>query len=123
MTALINILISVVFVKEYGLIGVAIGTLCAMMFELIWMMQYCYRKILCISILAALKIFLFDGVVWTFASIISKHVSLKAISYISWSIMALKVAFIWVIILCIANYIFYKNYIKANSCKSEAESI
>lgn len=45
-TALINILISVVFVKEYGLIGVAIGTLCAMMFELIWMMQYCYRKIL-----------------------------------------------------------------------------
>lgn len=122
-TALINILISVVFVKEYGLIGVAIGTLCAMMFELIWMMQYCYRKILCISILPALKVFLFDGVVWVFVSIISKRVALKAISYVSWGIMALKVAFIWMIILCIANYILYKKYIRANSCKSEADSI
>ena len=109
LTALINIVISIVCVKENGLVGVAVGTLCAMIFELVWMMIYCYKKILDISLKPVLKLLLLDVIVWKAAITICEKISLRTLSYVAWGEMALKVAFIWGIILCMINFILFGN--------------
>ena len=109
LTALINIVISIVCVKENGLVGVAVGTLCAMIFELVWMMIYCYKKILDISLKPVLKLLLLDVIVWKVAITICEKISLRSLSYVAWGEMALKVAFIWGIILCMINFILFGN--------------
>ena len=40
--ASMNVVISAVVVKQFGLIGVAVGTLIAMIYQTIWMANYCY---------------------------------------------------------------------------------
>ena len=45
--ALINIVVSVLAVKKWGLVGVAIGTLIAMFYQTIWMAIYDSKNLIC----------------------------------------------------------------------------
>ena len=45
LAAVINIVVSILTVKKWGLIGVAIGTLCAMFYQTIWMAIYDSKNI------------------------------------------------------------------------------
>ncbi len=44
--AALNVVISILFVRKYGLIGVAIGTLISMIYRMIMVMRYCNARIL-----------------------------------------------------------------------------
>lgn len=106
-TALINVFISVIAVKSYGLIGVAIGTFCAMSYQMVWMLRYSYNKILKIEIKDCIKLFLLDAIIVLIASLICINIRMYTVTYFSWILMAIKVAFVWGSIIFIINIVFY----------------
>ena len=110
-TAIINIIISVIAVNSYGLIGVAIGTFCAMTYQMIWMLIYSYKKLLQIPIKGCIKLFVEDIFIILVATMICLNIRMQSITYISWIILAIRVAFVWGCIILITNVVLYKKYI------------
>ena len=109
LAAVINLLISAITVYSYGLIGVAIGTFSAMMYQMIWMIIYCYKKILRVEMKVCSKLIILDIVILLLASVICCNFKMQSISFISWILMSIKVALVWGSIIIIANIIFYND--------------
>lgn len=108
--SIINIVLSIILVSKFGLIGVAIGTLAAMIYRTSYLVWYLskniiyrelkyYYKHLCIDILSALIIF----------SLV-RFIKFESITYYGWMFMATKVAGVSICVMIIVNLIFYKRY-------------
>jgi len=108
-TAILNIVISILSVKKIKLVGVAIGTLTALIYQFIWLFIFVYKKVLNLPLLRIFKMLLFDVVSFLCAFVLSNHITLGTLSYLSWFIMAIKVSLIWGGVLLIINFAFYKN--------------
>jgi len=108
-TALINIISSVILVNYFGLIGVALGTTLAMGYQMIWMANYTYKNLVDLPISHFFKQILFDFTVFGIGFFATKWISLGSFSYLSWMVLALKVAGIWALIVAITNMIVYKD--------------
>lgn len=106
--AIINIFLSIFMVKIYGLIGVAIGTLVAMLYQTAWMILYDSKNLLCWSTKKVMKQFLIDFFEAFLGVLICKSFILANDSYFSWLILALKIAFVWLFIIVIFNLFFYR---------------
>lgn len=74
----INIILSTVLVWRYGLIGVAVGTLVAMMYRTIYLVFYLSRNLLKRSV----RIFVKNVLIFGGASLVSVLVSSRVITYI-----------------------------------------
>lgn len=100
---IINLLISVIVVKEYGLIGVAFGTFVAMFYRTTYLAYYSLKKILRISI----KQFYFNWVkdlVLIFAIVgATSFMNLNAASYLEWFIRAFIVGIVSLILFAIIS--------------------
>ncbi len=108
----LNVIVSIATVKMWGLVGVAIGTLIAMLYQTIWMAVYNSKNILCWPICNFLKQIFVDTVSFVLAFSLSTLFHLGGESYLLWIILAIKTTFIWgVIILCI-NCIVYKENVQ-----------
>ncbi|MFK9117577.1 polysaccharide biosynthesis C-terminal domain-containing protein [Peribacillus frigoritolerans] len=111
--ALINILLSVVLVNFYGLVGVAIGTLCAMLFRTLQYIYYLSTNILNRSIWKSIK-----RIIVNVFSVIANVILLKYLptvdidSYINWSIYAFQVTAVTAIVILVINYLFYYDDMK-----------
>lgn len=105
---LINLIISILFVKRYGLIGVAIGTLCAMLYQTLWMENYNTKIILKRSKLIFFKQIIVDLITLLIGYIFTQGFQIGTLSYFSWVNLALKIASIWGIIIILVNCLFYK---------------
>lgn len=107
--AIMNIVVSVLAVKAWGLIGVAIGTLIAMGYQTIWMAWYDSKNLIKWPTINFIKQILIDlGTVilcWVACSVLS----MKSISYTAWLFNAVEVATVWLIIMFIINLIFYRD--------------
>lgn len=104
---IMNIVISIICVFFWGLIGVAIGTLVAMLYQTIWMAIYNSKNLIKGEMKSFVKQIIVDAisvVVMYFATIWIKLIS---VSYLSWFIMALEVAGICLVITVVVNMIFY----------------
>lgn len=110
--ATINIVFSVITVIRFGLVGVAIGTLAAMIYQTIWMAIYVFKKFINCSIREFVKQCIIDGLVLLLGVLITKNFTLLTISYLSWLLLAIKVFLVWVITALFINNIFYKNNIR-----------
>ena len=111
LAALINILISIIFVYRFGLIGVAIGTLVAMLFQTIYMANYSYSKILNQPIKKFwIQIFV-DFITLGVILLASKYVDISVYTYYHWLLYALGVAFIIGGIVFLVNLLFYRDKI------------
>lgn len=110
-TAFINVFISIVVVKGYGLIGVAIGTLVALAYQLIWMIWFAYKELLHIDLRQLLKIWCMDIISFFLCTWFSAHVSIEVNSYISWISFALIIAVIWIFVLVGLNWIMFRRNI------------
>lgn len=109
--ALINIVISILFVNILGLAGVAIGTLLAMFYQTIWMAIYDSKNLIHWPIKYFIKQLLVDGITVLFFVIIAKFSSINEITWISWILYSIKVSIISLVFMGIINVIFYKKYI------------
>ena len=107
----LNIAISIMLVKKYGLIGVAIGTFISMFYRTCYFVGYLSKNIICRSIKIYFGHVMVD--VLSVACILkgTKVFSLTELTYIGWFGMAIKVFLVSLIICIIINMLFYKRYL------------
>ena len=109
--AAINIALSVLLVWNFGIIGVAIGTLIAFVFNSVANVVYVYRHISKMSISFIIKSYLVNimtGCIIAF--VLSKLNCFNVSSYIMFFAFAFIVFVIMTLIIIGANYLFFKEY-------------
>lgn len=108
MATVINIVISVMSVRAWGLVGVAIGTVAAMAYQIIWQVVYIAHNLT----MRPAKIFWKQTALDILTSLLgfmcTYKLKLSNISYFSWSLLAVKTAIIWLIIVIVINSVFCK---------------
>ena len=108
--AVMNIAISIVCVMQFGLIGVALGTLAAMAYQTVWMAWYNSKnfiqwpmknffKQMAVNAVSAVSIFIVTG-----------YFTMAGINYFEWVILAIKVTACGIIVALLINYVFYKRF-------------
>lgn len=107
--AVINIIISVAIVSKWGLIGVAIGTLAAMLYQTIWMAYYDSRNLIQWPLKYFIKQLFVDCVAVVLIYIAGNMFTMINISYIAWVILAVEVAITALILVAAVNMIFYRD--------------
>lgn len=107
--AVINIVISVLTVKAWGLIGITIGTLAAMVYQTVWLAVYDSRNFVFWPMKAVVKQFAVDSVTAVCIVMLSGMLTMRSVSYISWIILAMATALLAVIITVCLNFIAYKD--------------
>lgn len=106
--ALLNIVVSVVTVKQWGLIGVAIGTLVAMGYQTVWMAVYDSKKLVKWPLKNFVKQIIVDALTVVVGIFAVRMITMTNTTYIQWFFLAIKMAIIWIGIVCIMNAIFYQ---------------
>ena len=111
--AVINIVISVLTVKEWGLIGIAIGTLAAMVYQTAWLAVYDSRHFVFWPMKEVVKQFAVDSVTAICIVMISGMLTMRSVSYLSWIVLAIVTALLAIIIIACLNFIAYKDKMMA----------
>ena len=109
--AVMNIVISVVLVYKLGLVGVAIGTLAAMLYQTFWMAVYDSRNLIKWPFKNFIKQFIVDIITAMIMFFVNMVFDMSAVSYIAWLVLALKVSICSLFIVLIINYIIYRTYV------------
>lgn len=107
----INVLLSIILVWRYGLVGVAIGTLAAMLYRTIYLAVYLSKNILSRSISHFIKHVIIDVLSVIIMAVSTFWISLAEVSYLAWIIMAVKVSVICGIICIAINVLFFRRTI------------
>lgn len=105
----LNIMISILAVKRWGLVGVAIGTLIAMSYQTMWMAWYDSKNIIEWPLMNFFKQIAIDSITVLICSIVSSLFPMHSVSYLGWIINAIEVSVTWLLIMVIINSIFYRD--------------
>jgi len=108
----LNILISIVAVKFFGLVGVAIGTLIAMAYQTVWMAWYDSKNIINWPFKNFMKQVLVDVLTVVIAGLATFKIPMISVSYGSFFIRAILVFICWSVIVCAINSVFYAEKMK-----------
>lgn len=109
--ALMNVVISVLTVHAWGLVGVAIGTLCAMFYQTIWMAYYDSRHILNYSMKEFIRHMGVDVITVVVATLLTVRIPLISHTYLSWFLLAMIDAVIWAVVVVIVNTLLYREQV------------
>lgn len=101
-----NIIISIILVKKYGLVGVAIGTFVAMAYQTCWLAFYAYRTLLEKNLKEFVKRMGIDTIIFISICLLGFFFKMGKVSYISWIVLAIKVVFSAGIIVLLVELIF-----------------
>lgn len=107
--ATLNVIVSVVTVKAWGLIGVAIGTLVAMGYQTVWMAIYDSRNLIKWPLRNFAKQIFVDGLTVTIGFFATRMIVMPEATYIEWVFLAVKTAIIWIVIVGVLNMVFYRD--------------
>ena len=111
--AISNIVISFILVWNYGIIGVAIGTLFAMSFRTIEFMYHCSRYILNRSVWYTLKrLFVIAFEFCILAVIINCLPKVEITTYQTWILQAIAITSISTIVVITINCLVYRDNVK-----------
>lgn len=102
----LNVVISIALVFKFGLLGIAFGTFVAMLYHTVYFVLYLRSHILNRSIWHFVKHFLTDIVILGLSSLATKSFVLAQISYLSWIVLALKVAAVTICVAVIVSTVF-----------------
>ena len=111
--SVLNISISIICVSWLGLVGIAIGTLVAMIYQMIWMGVYASKHLLQRSILHLVKRIVVDVICVGLIFVSTTWIHLPLLNYGSWLWMAMKIALIALFNTLIVSFVFYPK-----ECKS-----
>ena len=108
--AILNIIISVILVSKYGLIGIAFGTLIAMIFRTVYQIHFLEKNVIYKKAsFFYKKVFLFS-ITSTIAILICKFVlSINITGIFSWIIAAVIYSVIILLLLSIMSIVFFKD--------------
>lgn len=108
-----NIVISIILVFKFGIIGVAIGTIVAMLIRTIEFVYHTNKYILERSIWLSIKKIILVVIETIIVVLISKYIPyLSNINYINWIVNAIMVFVVASVLVCVVNFIFYKKEFK-----------
>lgn len=111
--AVLNIVLSVMFVNKLGLIGVAIGTLISMTYRTIVHIIYLKNNVLYRSIRKSINKLIILGVASIICIIISTvFFKLKNITVLAWIILAIKNMLVIILVYGVVFLVFYRKKIK-----------
>ena len=110
--AILNLVTAVALVLKFGLVGVAVGTLVAMVYRICYLAWYISRNVINRSLWAfakhlcvdACSIALFVGLVY---NVLGPIQELHATTYFGWSILALKTIALGIPAIATVNTMFY----------------
>ena len=105
---ILNIVISIATVKIWGLVGVSIGTLVAMVYQTVWMARYDSKNIICWPFKNFLKQCGVDAITVIVASLATFKIPMLSVSYVSWFLLAIEVFAVWLVIAILINSVFYR---------------
>ena len=107
-STLLNITISVVVVKNFGLVGVSIGTLVAMLYHTCYFVWYLKKHIICREIIEFVKYLLGDLFVGLLTIVVCGYLSINDSSYYGWFVSGLLVFSICLLIDSFVNILFHR---------------
>lgn len=112
---IINIVISIVLVFKFGLIGVAIGTLAAMLYRTCYCVWYLSRNIINRNLKYFFKHILVDAISVIFTVFVFNFIPdffiMKEITYVSWFVLAIKVTVMIIVVSLVINLLFYGKFL------------
>lgn len=111
----INLILSIILVSKIGLIGVAIGTLVAMIYRTVYLAYYLSNNIIEYKFNTFLRHILVDFITVGLILKTLLNIGGDISSYWLWFILALKVFFIGLSIVLVVNAIFYRKQVLKNS--------
>lgn len=109
---LINIILSIILVMKYGLIGVAIGTIAAMIYRTLYFVWYLSGNIINRPVKHYIHYVLIDCIIISAIYFATSSITMDEITYYCWFIKALKVTAISAAISFLVNVILKRNYLK-----------
>lgn len=109
--AVVNIVLSIVCVLLFGLVGVAIGTLVAMLYQTIWMALYNAKTFVVRPLAHFFKQLTIDAVTFTSIYSLVFFISLGEVSILAWVVMAAEVSLVAFAITLVVNLFFYKDMV------------
>jgi len=104
----LNILTTIVLVFRLGLVGVAIGTLIAMLYHTCYFVWYLKNNILNRSVWNFVKYMITDTIVFALSLLLTKSIELQAITYSAWILMAIKVSIVTLGVTIMINILLYR---------------
>lgn len=110
--AVMNITISIVCVIQFGLIGVALGTLAAMVYQTVWMAWYNSKNFIQWPMKNFFKQIGVDAVSALGIAFFTSCFALSSVNYISWIILSIKVTIVGLLVIVAVNAFFYRSYIE-----------
>ena len=109
--AVLNIVISVVLVWKLGLIGVAAGTLVAVLYRMVYLMIYTNRNLVKRNGSVLVKQYLTDVLAFGLAVAVTRGFEMGGVSYFSWGILAIKTATVAGLVSLLLNVALYKDMV------------
>lgn len=105
---MINIILSILMVHQFGLIGVAIGTLAAMLYQTVWMARYVSKNLIQRSLGKVLRQWTCNAVVVILMLLYGRFFTLKRETYPAWILLAIEVAASVLLTEIAVNLLFYR---------------
>lgn len=106
--ATINVVVSVVLVFHFGLIGVAVGTLIAMLYRTIYLAWYLQKNILSRPFKYFVQHLMVDVLTVLIVFISTRWVGISEASWSNWVVQAIQVGLVVCIEALVINFIFYR---------------
>lgn len=106
---IMNIVVSTSLVFKYHLVGVAIGTLVAMLYHTIYFAWYLRKNIINRPFHHFVKHMVIDILVGILGFIATSGLTMSSVTYIAWIVYAVQVSRIVAAITLILNLLVYKN--------------
>lgn len=108
--AVMNIVISIIGVKQFGLIGVTLGTVAAMVYQTVWMAWYNSKNFIQWPMRKFFKQMVVNAVSAASKFIFTGYFTMTGVSYLEWIVLAIKVTVCGIFVAFLINYIFYKEF-------------
>lgn len=108
--AIMNIVISIIGVKQFGLIGVTLGTLAAMVYQTVWMAWYNSKNFIQWPMRKFFKQMAVNAVSAVSIFTVTSFFNMTGVSYLEWVVLAIKVTICGIFVAFLINYIFYKEF-------------
>lgn len=105
---ILNLFISIITVIKYGLLGVALGTLIAMLYRSVYLAWYSSKKIIKRDSVKWVKHLCVDAICMLIIVRTSLNMELASLNYIAWLNMAVKVSAVSIAVTFIINKTLFK---------------
>lgn len=107
--ALINISFSLMTINRFGLVGIAMGTLLAIVYRTIYLVVYLSKNLVYRRINIFLKLLATDVMSFVFIVVISNMIPYTPVNFSNWILYAILLGILYLLVCFSINYVFYKD--------------